>query len=414
MIKRIFSVIFTLIAIDIAMQAQDFVSSTRWFGDLRIRSEVDMRDFKRKTAANTYTLFRARLAFEAQPMQNVRILLQARDSRTFGTTAQLADARNLDLHQGYVEVKQFFNDKLTFRLGRQELSYANERIIGTVGWHNIGRVFDGGLLRYDEETYSLDLLAMNLNEVQPYQPVATPTAVAYIKDEGTDLYGGYLTLKNLSGHRLDGYLLYQWNRRQTTPGKIDLNRYTMGAYGKGKFGSVDYEAEAAYQFGKQVGVTVAASMVTATVGYGFAEGTLNRIAAGVEILTGTRAGSTKIRTFDPPFHTGHKFYGFMDYFIGIPANTANRGLVDLLGRATVALTPDLTANIWIHHFTLHEKLNNDKLLGQEVDLVGLYRYGKSLSFELGVSAFVPGPVVRARFGGGDVAFWGYLTTMVTF
>ena len=373
-----------------------------------------MRDFKRKTAANTFTLLRARLGFEAQPMQNVRILLQVRDSRTFGTTAQLADARNLDLHQGYVEVKQFFNDQLTLRLGRQELSYANERIIGTVGWHNIGRVFDGGLLRYDEENYSLDFLAMNLNEVQPYQPVATPTAVAYVKDEGTDLYGGYLTFKNLSGHRLDGYLLYQWNRKQTTPGKIDLNRYTMGAYGKGKFGSVDYEVEAAYQFGKQVGATVAASMVTATVGYGFAEGMLNRIAAGVEILTGTRAGSTKIRTFDPPFHTGHKFYGFMDYFIGIPANTVNRGLVDLLGRATLTLTPDLTANIWIHHFTLHEKLINDKLLGQEVDIVGLYRYGKSLSFELGVSAFVPGPVMRARFGGGDVAFWGYLTTMVTF
>ncbi len=379
-----------------------------------------MRDFNLRTPANTYTLLRSRLGVEVLPLEDLRVVLQVRDSRVFGQEkdgavfSTLADSRNLDLHQGFVEVKKLFTDALTLKLGRMELSYANERIIGAVGWHNVGRVFDGAVVKLTQPSYTLDLLWATLAEVQSYAPAATPPAVRYTQDVGADLFGAYSTLNLFSSFRTDAYVLYHWDRNQTVLGKPDLKRYTVGSYVKGASGALDVEAEVAYQTGSRRGVDIAAYMVTAGVGYSLKNSTLSRLGIGYEILSGTPQTSTTYRSFDSPFHTGHKFYGFMDYFIAIPAHTSDRGLVDLLARATFALRENLTANIWVHHFSYDREQNGEKVLGQEFDFVALYRYNKNLAFECGISVFLPAHLMRARFGGADVGLWGYLSTMVTF
>ncbi len=392
----------------------------RWFGDVRMRSEIDMRDFNLRTPANTYTLLRSRLGVEVLPQENLRVVLQVRDSRVFGQEkdgavfSTLADSRNLDLHQAFVEVKGLFTNALTLKLGRMELSYGNERIIGPVGWHNVGRVFDGAVLKLVQPSYALDLFWSTLAEAQSYTPAATPAAVRYTRDVGADLFGAYSTLKLFSDFRTDAYLLYHWDRNQTVVGKPDLKRYTLGSYVKGAAGALDIEAEVAYQTGERRGVDLAAYMLTAGVGYSFENSTLSRLGIGYEVLSGTPQTSTTYGSFDSPFHTGHKFYGFMDYFIAIPAHTNDRGLVDLLARATFTLRENLVANIWMHQFSYHREQNGQKVLGQEFDLVALYRYNKSLAFECGVSAFLPAHLMRERFGGADVGLWGYLSTLVTF
>ncbi len=379
-----------------------------------------MRDFNLRTPANTYTLLRSRLGVEVLPLEDLRVVLQVRDSRVFGQEkdgavfSTLADSRNLDLHQGFVEVKKLFTDALTLKLGRMELSYANERIIGAVGWHNVGRVFDGAVVKLTQPSYTLDLLWATLAEVQSYAPAATPPAVRYTQDVGADLFGAYSTLNLFSGFRTDAYVLYHWDRNQTVVGKPDLKRYTVGSYVKGASGAFDVEAEVAYQTGERRGVDIAAYMLTAGVGYSLKNSTLSRLGIGYEVLSGTPQTSTTYRSFDSPFHTGHKFYGFMDYFIAIPAHTNDRGLVDLFARATYALHENLTANIWVHHFRYHQEQNGETILGQELDVVALYRYNKNLAFEFGVSAFLPDHLMRTRFGGADVGLWGYLSTMVTF
>jgi hypothetical protein len=392
----------------------------RWFGDLRVRSEVDMRDFDARTPANTYTLLRTRLGVEAFPVEGVRMVIQVRDSRVFGqewdagTFSTLADSRNLDLHQGFVEVKKLFADELSLKVGRMELIYGNERTIGAVGWHNVGRAFDAALVRFSTPSYTVDLFGATLAEVQNYAPVATPAAVSSLPDFGADLFGAYANFNLLQGYRTDAYFLSHFDRNQTVSGKSDLKRYTIGSYLKGKSNAIDVEAEAAYQTGERRGIDIDAYMVTAGAGYSFENSPLSRLGIGYEVLSGTSQSSTKYKSFDSPFHTGHKFYGFMDYFISVPAQTNNRGLVDLLARATFSLQEHLTTNIWFHHFSYARSQNGEKTLGQELDIVTLYRYNKSLSFECGVSAFLPTHLMRTRFGGASTAFWGYLTAHVTF
>lgn len=403
------------------LAAQETPPSLRWFGDLRVRSEVDMRDFNTRTAANTYTLLRTRVGLEAQPFDNVRVLIQARDSRVFGQErdatgafSTLADSRNLDLHQGYLEIKKLFWDELTVRLGRQEIVFGNERIVGATGWHNVGRSFDGGLLRIETTPLTLDLLAMNTGEVQAYTPIATPAAAAYTKDLGSDFYGAYAVLKSFPQHKVDLYALHQWDRNTTVPGHSDLARWTFGSYAKGSILPLDYEVELSYQTGSRRGATVAAYLLTGMVGYTFTESVLSRLAIGYDLLSGTPVGETRYKSFDPMYHTGHKFYGFMDYFINIPVNTGERGLADLIIRATLQPTQSVTVNLWLHDFSFAQAVGGEKHLGQELDVVAAYRYNKNVSFELGISAFVPDHLMRQRFNAASTSFWGYLTTMVTF
>ncbi|MBI3195800.1 MAG: alginate export family protein, partial [Ignavibacteriae bacterium] len=224
----------------------------------------------------------------------------------------------------------------------------------------------------------------------------------------------YATLKGIENQKIDGYLLYQWNRNSSDGKNSDLARFTVGGYGKGKFDDIDYEAELAYQGGKLKELDVAATMLTATVGYSLKDIPVSRVAVGYELYSGTPAGDTKYKSFDATFATGHKFFGFMDYFIGIPANTNNLGLADVLFRATMKVSDQGTCNFWFHNFSLAQDVNGEKGLGQEIDLTYLCKYNSNLNFELGASTFIPGEMMRTKFGGADAAFWGYLSTSVHF
>lgn len=400
--------------------AQDFTPSYKWQGEIRIRSEADLRDFDQKTPANTYTLLRSRLAVKALPAENVRVYIQAQDSRVFGSERDaagfntLSNTKNLDLHQGYFEMKYFLFQELTVRLGRQELSYGNERLVGAVGWHNVGRSFDGALFRFDFEHILIDAFGMNTAEIQSYSPIATSASTAYVRDEGQTFCGMNMMMKSIKDHKLDTYLLYQWNRNQTVPNEDDLQRFTLGTHARGAFDSFSYEGELAYQGGSMTGTDISAHLLTMNAGYTFEEAILNKVSVGYEYLSGTSAVDTKYGSFDPVYHTGHKFYGFMDYFINIPANTSGRGLTDSFARLTFKFSNQMSANAWIHNFTLAQNLANENAIGQEIDLTSSFRYNNVVTFDLGISAFAPAPVMRVFFGKPDLAFWGYLATTVIF
>ncbi len=400
---------------------QEFAPSVRFLGDLRLRAEVDARDFDLSTRANTYTVLRTRFGLEASPAENIRVYVMARDSRSFGTEFDatgafntISDMKNLDLHQGYVEIGKFLSDGLTIRLGRQELSYSNERMIGAAQWSNIGRVFDGGLLRLGLDAVSVDLFGMNVAEVQTYPSAATPASTAYIPDNGQYFFGLYTQWKNLGSHKLDLYVLYQGRQLQTSSGFLDFQRVTGGGYAKGTLDAFLYEAEAAYQGGERGAADIAAYTLTGLVGYSFTGSPLAEVAAGYEYLSGTPAGEADYRAFDPPFATAHKFHGFMDYFTSIPSHTGGLGLTDVLGRVNFKISENLSAALWYHHFQLAQESAGENLLGDEIDVTAKFQYAKPLAFDVGVASFLPGPLMRSRFGGADVGLWGYVATTVTF
>ena len=73
----------------------------------------------------------------------------------------------------------------SFRAGRQELSYGDERLVGAFGWDNLGRSFDAARLRYRTGAWVNDFFWSRLVDVRrggaPHRP------------GNRDLYGNYLT-----------------------------------------------------------------------------------------------------------------------------------------------------------------------------------------------------------------------------
>lgn len=414
--------IFTSILLILVIFSYSESQEIKWDGELRVRSELDGRDFKNLTPPNYFSLFRARLGANIQPIENVKVYLQIHDARIFGEEKDatnsfntISNTRNLDLYQGYLQLDQFLYDELTLKLGRQRLSYGGERMMGAVMWNNIGRIFDGGLLRYEISEHRFDLFVMNTAETNIAPSAATPADVRFIRDAGQLFSGFYYSTKHFAGHQVDLFTLHQLDRRISVPGFNDLSRFTSGLHAKGTITKeLFYEGDLAIQNGWIKGKDISAYLFAVTAGYKFTDAPISSASISFERLSGTPAGDSKYKTFAPPYATGHRFYGFMDYFTNIPVHTNDRGLQDIYARFIFNPSESLTANVTLHQFTLAEKLIDETELGQELDVVLNWKYNKYVSFECGGGLFVPGKVMRNIFSGNDVAHWGYITTSFSF
>ncbi|MBI5091723.1 MAG: alginate export family protein [Candidatus Hydrogenedentes bacterium] len=171
---------------------------------------------------------------------------------------------DVDLHQGYIEAREMFGYPLRARIGRQELSFGNEWLVGTGGsvagiWK---RSFDAVRLTYATDQFSVDAWWSKLVENSPLE-----------QDGDVDFYGIYGSYKGIENLTLDAYWLLVRDARRLNDTNfawfpewvediagIDdydvTNLHTIGLRGAGTYGSFDYNAELAYQFGNadQVGI----------------------------------------------------------------------------------------------------------------------------------------------------------------
>src|SRR6185369_1231190 len=81
------------------------------------------------------------------PVPWFSVYAEARDSRGVGDEPiPNPDEDTLDLHQAFVRLGNAQNFPLTARIGRQELIYGDERLIGASDWTNFRRTFDAARL----------------------------------------------------------------------------------------------------------------------------------------------------------------------------------------------------------------------------------------------------------------------------
>src|SRR6267143_6896060 len=82
---------------------------------------------------------------------------EGRDSRGYWDEPNPnPDLDTLDLHQAFVRVGNPQLFPLIAKVGRQELSYGVERLIGISDWTNVRRTFDAAKLRYEVEGLWVD------------------------------------------------------------------------------------------------------------------------------------------------------------------------------------------------------------------------------------------------------------------
>jgi hypothetical protein len=110
--------------------------------EIRPRFQMDNKDFNSDLPSNNFTELRTRLGLKFSPTENIEGFVQIQDSRIYGTEPNtLTSTDNIDLHQAYFNVNKLFDLPFNLKLGRMELSYGPQRLIGAVGWHNVGQQF---------------------------------------------------------------------------------------------------------------------------------------------------------------------------------------------------------------------------------------------------------------------------------
>jgi len=417
------SILIFVLLVCIPLSAQE--NQFKFSGELRVRSEADGRDLSITSPMNLYSLSRVRLGVEVKPSDVLTVFIRMQDSRTFGEeTASgsfntVANSKNIDLNEGYVVVKEFFSNSLSMKFGRQMMQFGNERIIGALNWNNIGRSFDGVRLTVAPSSSSaLDLFVMNAGETNAAPSGVSPATVAYKRDDGQWIAGAFYSLKQSPSLLYEGYALYQNITKRSLPGKDSLIRATVGARVKGSFDSFTYDVEAAGQAGTMNGTDIVAYMAAFSIEYAVGSPLISSASVNLDIFSGTAPTTvTENNTFEPPFSSGHRFYGYMDYFTNVYTHMFGRGINDLYLRTVHNVSSDITVTPTLHYFTLAEKrtaATTDKFLGTELDIIALYRFNKNLVFEFGLCGFVPGFTMRTVYGKSDVGLWSYLMTTVSF
>ena len=415
-------IIVLLLSVNILSQ-QDLGDGWKITGQVQLRSELDGRDFSNDTHPLTFASSRIRLGVQKSFDEKVILFIQAQDSRVFGSeSGTLSNSKILDLHQGFVKLNKLFGWDWSVQAGRFELNYGTERFIGPVGWHYVGRSFDGIRFVIAPKSLNLHLFSVTVRESVNYIGNAKPGIYPYPQEPtpSHSIYGFWEKIKFNDNNTLDifGYWDIDRTRVNGSEDTCKLSMPTIGSSYWGTFGKFSVIGEAAYQFGDMAGKDVSAYLVSAIAFY---KTGISKLGLGFDILSGTKPEDalTKMNSYQATYATNHKFYGFMDYFINVPGNTMGLGLHDFY--FVSHFKPKESK--WSFGATFHNFMTNqtmlittetdpipqdENMLGQEVDITVKYSVVKGTTLVWGGSLFFPGSLIKFMFHPReDVAYWTY-------
>lgn len=396
-----------------ALGAQSDTSRIAVSGEIRVRSEVDARTAG--SAPDHATLLRTRLGVRATLDPRTRAFVQISDSRAFGeesNTLTDAAADLIDVHQAYVDWMPGARWRL--RAGRQEWSFADERLIGPVGWANVTRAFDGLRATVTGHGWTVDGLAAVLDERDAVLATGLDPRVNEGAASDRTLYGVWAARPGV-----DVFVLADG---AATEGLISrINRWTLGGYVRQGLGPLRAKGTFAWQLGDQRGALgntqrIDAWLASLAVSRNFAGRLKPGVRAQLDVLSGDATpNDDTYGAFNTLYATNHPFYGLMDFFLNISAQTGELGLVDVLGHGELrpgawALDADL------HALRLTKRGPAGHAIGTELDFTTARPLTPSLALQSGYSVFAPAAAARAApvALGDRVLHWAYLQATVRF
>ena len=417
---------------------------------------------------DTCVLQRLRLGVRLTPVDWLKVYAQGQDARQWGAKrpavpfafgAEGDDA--FDLRQAYIEVGNVKQFPVTAKVGRQELSYGDERLVGAFDWNNFSRTFDAVKMRWvspDKKCW-VEAFAGHVVTIQDRGPDENDRLVLNDANWSDTVAGIYASSTALGKQTTDVYLFYR-NKQNNNPSYTGIsgsltNRataydiaqevWTPGFRIKslpGQWQGWDYELEAALQFGHSGTQRLDHTAFAVHTGAGYTwEKAAWKPRLGLEYNIASGDGDPSDATdesFLNLFPTNHKFYGYMDVFAWKnmhnlagslkfkPYQDAQRPhhnlMVQLDGHAFWLYTNDdawYRANAVTTVRPLNALARNaGSFVGTELDLTLTYSSPwKRMKCQAGYSHFFAGNYVRdtaVGANGNDDANFGYVQTTISF
>ena len=362
-----------------------------------------------------------RLRFDAtlRPTRQVRVFVEAQDARVQGLAPE-RNSRGLedptDIRQGYVALGHE-DGPLTLYVGRRELSFIDQRLIGFRNWSNTSPTWDGSQLVLRRGKDSVNLLAVTQVDVTDgFDP---PSRTRWV-------YGAVGVIgSGLGDHRLEPF--YFTSRR---PVNLDSNLggvlRTAGSRLSGLFAeSWDYQVIVAGQGGRTRNYRQSAWMGVWGLGRTLEKRPM-RPRLGVEWSYASGDDDPQddqIGTFDTLFSAPHRIYGEQD-IVGLRNLRALKTGVEMHPSRAWQINVDfLDFRLASRHDALY-RINfvaqahappggaSSAHIGSELDLVIRYAPMPKLGLSIGVSRFMAGEFVTRNVPGGGSQTFLYTSVLI--
>lgn len=412
-----------------------------------VRGAIDFRDHGADNN-NDYWLGRATVHLGYTPCTWLNAYVEGRDSWS-SSDERIPNLENnrIDLHQLFVQMGDLKQFPVTLKVGRQELAYGDQRLIGPLDWSNIGRVFDAVKVHYVHEGSWIDGFVS-----RPVVPEAD--GVDGVNPDNW-FWGVYSSTRDLIPLQETQLYFLGNNANAGSPTSVSQplfplstpqDVYTVGlrmASLPGKLRGWNYGLELAGQFGNFAETAVSprldqqAFAAHVEGGYTFEKCSLKpQVSIGYNYSTGdSNPLDDKHQTFNNLFPTNHKYYGFMDLFswqnmqnpyVGLSVKPA-KGLVLTLDYQLfwLANTADYFYQVngvarrgGVPPGTGYSRDQGyDSHVGSELDVVASYTW-KFINAQVGYGHFFVGQYVQQSlaspaFGATD-ANWFYAQASVNF
>lgn len=399
-------------------------------GQLRTRSE--WRDgqgtpLQKGQKPAFFTSQRSRLHFLFNSYR-VKTNISIQDVRVWGQDASMinrttsADNNGFMLHEAWAEMQitdtSSKKNIVQLKIGRQELTYDDQRLLGNLDWLQQARRHDAIVIKYLHKNLSIHAGgAFNQNKEKSSGTLYdnTPAGNYAASTNGSPMYKSmeflHASQKLKSGQLSILFFSDQFNtyRIDTTNGGVTKSftngawaRYTFGAYFTRHIGNIELSASVYQQTGRNsMGKKVDGRLLSVAGQYRVSR--LN-FGLGVDFTT---------PHFDPLYGTPHKFWGSMDYFYaGSPFG--NNGLADYYLKTKITASDKLLIAAGYHYFNAASSTEGfSRRYGQEIDIVASYEFTKETSFEAGYSHFFAAPLLTSALSKNIVnaknqSGWAYL------
>ncbi|MGB4711386.1 MAG: alginate export family protein [Fuerstiella sp.] len=385
-------------------------------GELRYRFMDESNRLRPPGPGNSnYNLWRFTPYISITAAERVTVFAQGIDASAFGYDAPYSpvgiDVNRSDLLRAYVELK--ITDRLSYRYGRQFLSYGSQRLLSPLAWGNTYRNFEGHKVRFEGDDWDVDLFTMNSVNAAAgnvFRPTGfdTPNADRRIS-------GAYTSYKGLKNSTVDLYWMWLDNQNDD-PAQHDGNRHTVGMRWAGKLPVMEcqqnspfwsWDVEGAYQFGRDDfgtgrNLTVNAGFVAMETGYTASDLPWSPSFASIFHWGSgdNNPNDGQDNTVSTLYPLGHSYWGLID-------NLNGQNLIDYGLRGGFKPTERLSFSTTVHCFDRASQ--NDSVynvagvqyatgapgrnIGVESDFVGTWDVSKAFQVQVGYSWFGYGTAI---------------------
>jgi hypothetical protein len=428
-------ILFAVVALVVAAGANAYaeLKDVTIGGSVRVRGEaIDPLGFDSNLPGDDFVSTTTRLNINAEMTEGVSAYIELQEIDIWGSDMKvgfpgpgalglaelpagmsaigqplgLADEDGFSLYQGYILIEDVADyEGLALKIGRQEIVAGTEWFFGNNDF-GPGLSYDAVSATYAQDDLTLLAFVAKLAEGRIGQ-------LALEDDADVDLYGIYSTYTGMEDMVVDTYFAFLRAADliglpqipiPEAPDDLDddpLELYTLGARVGGVYDAVDYNLEAAIQWGDNGwDGDYEGWALDAGVGYTFDHDCNPRLGFNYTFSSGDDdENDDNTETFLAPFADNYHRYGYMDLF--------GLGNMDVM-KLSMTAQPYEKVGVGCHllHFLAVEHEDgiapagpaggtdaNADTIGTELDLVANYAYSEDLSFELAYAYFWAGAYI---------------------